>query len=70
MQTITTKNNGNIYQMDLEEAQEVVEIYAEQNCGGDTRQARSEMTRWVDDLPVRQRVAIRRILAEQSAVCG
>jgi hypothetical protein len=28
------------------------------------------MTRWVDDLPVRQRVAIRRILAEQSAVCG
>jgi len=66
MRTITTLRNGNIYYMDLEEAREIVGIYADQHCGGDTYQARSEMARWKDDLPTRQRVAIRRVLAEEA----
>ena len=35
MRTITTMNNGNIYQMDITEAIEIVQDYARLNTGGD-----------------------------------
>jgi len=68
MRTITTLRNGLIYQMDIDEAQDIIGDYAERHCGGDTRQARAEMERWQADLPTKERVAIRRYLTEQETV--
>ena len=66
MQTITTLRNGNIYQMDIQEAIDIVQAYARQNTGGDLLQAATEMTdlATLDELPTIQKVAIRRFMRD------
>jgi hypothetical protein len=68
MRTITTLNNGNIYQMDIEEAIEIVQDYARRNTGGDLLQATEEMMTLAEsnDLPIRQKVGIRRFVRDMS----
>jgi hypothetical protein len=68
MRTITTLNNGNIYQMDITEAIEVVQAYARLNTNGDLLQATEEMMTLADcgDLPIRQKVAIRRFTRDMA----
>jgi len=72
MRTITTMNNGNIYQMDIQEAIEIVQAYAEQNTGGDLLQAATEMRglALLDELPTVQKVAIRRFLKDMAQLLG
>jgi len=72
MRTITTMNNGNIYQMDILEAIEIVQAYAEQNTGGDLLQAATEMRglALLDELPTVQKVAIRRFLKDMAQLLG
>ena len=66
MRTITTMNNGNIYQMDITEAIEIVQAYSRQNTGGDLLVACEEMTdlAQLDQLPIKQKVAIRRFMRD------
>ena len=66
MRTITTLRNGNIYQMDIQEAIDIVQAYARMNCGGDLLQAATEMTdlATLDELPTIQKVAIRRFMKD------
>ena len=66
MQTITTLRNGNMYQMDIQEAIDIVQAYARQNTGGDLLQAATEMTdlATLDELPTIQKVAIRRFMRD------
>jgi len=68
MRTITTLRNGNIYQMDISEAIEIVQDYARLNTGGDLLQATEEMMQLADcnDLPIKQKVAIRRFVRDMS----
>jgi len=68
MRTITTLNNGNIYQMDITEAIEIVQDYARLNTGGDLLQATEEMMQLAEcgDLPIRQKVGIRRFVRDMS----
>jgi len=72
MRTITTMNNGNIYQMDIQEAIEIVQAYAEKNTGGDLLQAATEMRglALLDELPTVQKVAIRRFLKDMAQLLG
>ena len=60
MQTIATLRNGNIYQMDIQEAIDIVQAYARQNTGGDLLQAATEMSdlATLDELPTIQKVAM------------
>jgi len=66
MRTITTLRNGNIYQMDIQEAIDIVQAYARQNTGGDLLQAATEMTdlATLDELPTIQKIAIRRFMRD------
>ena len=68
MRTITTLNNGNIYQMDITEAIEIVQDYANRNTGGDMLQATQEMMQLAEcnDLPIRQKVGIRRFTRDMA----
>jgi len=70
MRTITTMNNGNIYQMDIGEAIEIVQAYARQNTGGDLLVACEEMMdlAQLDELPIKQKVAIRRFMRDMEAL--
>ena len=70
MRTITTLRNGNIYQMDIQEAIDIVQAYARQNTGGDLLQAAMEMTdlATLDELPQIQKVAIRRFMRDMRAL--
>jgi len=70
MRTITTLRNGNIYQMDIQEAIGIVQAYARQNTGGDLLQAAMEMTdlATLDELPQIQKVAIRRFMRDMRAL--
>jgi hypothetical protein len=66
MNVITTLRNGNIYQMEIGEAIDIVQAYARQNTGGDLLQAATEMTdlATLDELPQIQKVAIRRFMRD------
>ena len=68
MRTISTLNNGNIYQMDITEAIEIVQAYARLNTGGDLLVATQEMhdLALCDELPTIQKVAIRRFMKDMS----
>jgi hypothetical protein len=68
MRTITTLRNGNIYEMSITEAIEIVQDYARLNTGGDLLQATEEMMNLADagDLPIRQKVGIRRFVRDMS----
>jgi len=70
MNVITTLRNGNIYQMDITEAIDIVQAYARQNTGGDLLQAAMEMTdlATLDELPQIQKVAIRRFMRDMRAL--
>jgi hypothetical protein len=70
MKTITTLRNGNIYQMDITEAIEIVQAYSRQNTGGDLLQAATEMSDLaiLDELPTIQKVAIRRFMKDMGAL--
>jgi hypothetical protein len=70
MRTITTMRNGNIYQMDIQEAIDIVQAYARRNTGGDLLQAATEMTdlATLDELPTIQKVAIRRFMRDMGAL--
>ena len=70
MRTITTLRNGNIYQMDITEAIDIVQAYSRQNTGGDLLQAATEMTdlATLDELPTIQKVAIRRFMRDMGAL--
>jgi len=70
MRTITTLRNGNIYQMDIQEAIDIVQAYARHNTGGDLLQAATEMTdlATLDELPTIQKVAIRRFMRDMGAL--
>jgi hypothetical protein len=66
MNVITTLRNGNIYQMEIGEAIDIVQAYARQNTGGDLLQAATEMTdlATLGELPQIQKVAIRRFMRD------
>ena len=64
MQTITTLRNGHIYQMDIAEAIDIMQQYAEDNTGGDLLQACQQMQYMIDDLNTRERVAFRRFMRD------
>ena len=66
MRTISTLNNGNIYQMDIKEAIEIVEAYKRANGHPGMLEAVMEMGDLValDELPTRQKVAYRRFMAD------
>ena len=68
MRTITTMNNGNIYEMSITEAIEIVQDYARLNTGRDLLQATEEMMQLAEcgDLPIRQKVGIRRFVRDMS----
>ena len=68
MKTITTLRNGNIYEMSITEAIEIVQAYSRQNTGGDLLVACEEMMQLADanDLPIRQKVGIRRFVRDMS----
>ena len=66
MRTISTLRNGNIYQMDIKEAIEIVEAYKRANGHPGMLEAVMEMGDLValDELPTRQKVAYRRFMAD------
>ena len=70
MRTITTLNNGNIYQMDITEAIEVVTAYQRVNGFPGLLEAVQDMQDRValDELPIRQKVAFRRFMKDMSAL--
>ena len=66
MKTITTLRNGNIYQMDITEAIEIVEAYKRVNGHPGILEAVMEMGDLValDELPIKQKVAYRRFMRD------
>ena len=66
MRTITTMNNGNIYQMDITEAIEIVEAYKRVNGFPGILEAVQDMQDRValDELPIKQKVAYRRFMRD------
>jgi len=66
MRTITTMNNGNIYQMDITEAIEIVEAYKRVNGHPGMLEAVMDMADRValDELPNIQKVAYRRFMRD------
>jgi len=68
MRTISTLRNGNIYEMSITEAIEIVQAYARLNTGGDLLQATQEMhdLALCDELPTIQKVAIRRFMKDMA----
>jgi len=66
MRTITTMNNGNIYQMDITEAIEIVEAYKRVNGFPGLLEAVMDMGDRValDELATRQKVAYRRFMRD------
>ena len=70
MKTITTLRNGNIYQMDITEAIEIVEAYKRVNGHPGILEAVQEMGDLValDELPTIQKVAYRRFMKDMQAL--
>jgi len=70
MKTITTLNNGNIYQMDIGEAIEIVQAYQRTNGFPGLLEAVIDMQDRVtlDELPIKQKVAFRRFMKDMSAL--
>jgi len=70
MRTITTMNNGNIYQMDITEAIEIVEAYKRVNGFPGMLEAVQDMQDRValDELPTIQKVAYRRFMKDMQAL--
>ena len=70
MRTITTQNNGNIYQMDISEAIEIVTAYQSVNGHPGLLEAVQEMQDLValDELPQIQKVAYRRFMRDMQAL--
>ena len=70
MRTITTQNNGNIYQMDISEAIEIVTAYQRVNGHPGLLEAVQEMQDLValDELPQIQKVAYRRFMKDMQAL--
>jgi len=70
MRTITTMNNGNIYQMDITEAIEIVEAYKRVNGHPGMLEAVMDMGDRValDELPIKQKVAYRRFMKDMQAL--
>ena len=66
MRTISTQNNGNIYQMDITEAISIVEAYKRVNGHPGILEAVIEMGDLValDELPTIQKVAYRRFIKD------
>jgi len=66
MRTITTMRNGNIYQMDISEAIEIVEAYKRVNGHPGMLEAVMDMGDRValDELPNIQKVAYRRFMRD------
>ena len=66
MRTITTMRNGNIYQMDISEAIEIVEAYKRVNGHPGMLEAVMDMGDRValDELPIKQKVAYRRFMRD------
>jgi hypothetical protein len=70
VRTISTLNNGNIYQMDITEAISIVEAYQRVNGHPGLLEAVIEMGDLValDELPTIQKVAFRRFMKDMSAL--
>ena len=70
MRTITTQNNGNIYQMDISEAIEIVTAYQRVNGHPGLLEAVQAMQDLValDELPQIQKVAYRRFMRDMQAL--
>jgi len=70
MRTISTLRNGNIYQMDIKEAIEIVEAYKRANGHPGMLEAVMEMGDLValDELPTIQKVAYRRFMKDMQAL--
>ena len=70
MRTITTQNNGNIYQMGISEAIEIVTAYQRVNGHPGLLEAVQEMQDLValDELPQIQKVAYRRFMRDMQAL--
>jgi hypothetical protein len=70
MRTITTLRNGNIYQMDITEAIEIVTAYQRVNGHPGLLEAVMEMGDLValDELPQIQKVAYRRFMRDMQAL--
>jgi len=70
MRTITTMNNGNIYEMDISEAIEIVEAYKRVNGHPGMLEAVMDMGDRValDELPTIQKVAYRRFMKDMQAL--
>jgi len=70
MKTITTMNNGNMYQMDISEAIGIVEAYKRVNGFPGLLEAVEDMADRValDELPTIQKVAYRRFMKDMQAL--
>ena len=70
MRTITTLHNGNIYQMDIQEAIDIVQAYQRVNGLPGLLETAQEMTdlATLDQLPLIQKVAIRRFMKDMQAL--
>jgi hypothetical protein len=70
MRTITTLRNGNIYQMDITEAIEIVTAYQRVNGFPGLLEAVEDMADRValDELPQIQKVAYRRFMRDMQAL--
>ena len=70
MRTITTLRNGNIYEMSITEAIEIVTAYQHINGHPGLLEAVIEMGDLValDELPIRQKVAYRRFMKDMQAL--
>jgi hypothetical protein len=70
MRTITTLRNGNIYQMDIQEAIDIVQAYQRINGLPGLLETAQEMQdlATLDQLPLIQKVAIRRFMKDMQAL--
>jgi len=70
MKTITTLRNGNIYQMDIQEAIDIVQAYQRVNGFPGLLEAVQDMQDRValDELPTIQKVAFRRFMKDMQAL--
>jgi hypothetical protein len=70
MRTITTLRNGNIYQMDIQEAIDIVQAYQRVNGLPGLLETAQEMQdlATLDQLPLIQKVAIRRFMKDMQAL--
>ena len=70
MRTISTLRNGNLYQMDITEAIEIVQAYQRTNSFPGLLEAVMDMQDRValDELPTIQKVAFRRFMKDMSAL--